>query len=328
MADEIGHSDQIKEQDLIDKASHYSFIQAYRLLCDLVIAQKSDPLQCVRIRPALHLSVSSSQVQAITKAQRQELSVYTLEVNFAGLYGQDTPLPRFITEELMQAQAQDKSSARLFLDLIHQRLYQLYFKAQTKNLAFIQQDGSQQLHDFMLSMVGFRDRQWLADFPDQAFILRNINLFRHQKGTAAGLRQLIKQLFPKSNVTIDQCSMRWLRIPVQQRLGIGTQGNSLGQQTLLGRKMIETLAKVTIVVGPVQPKQYRHWVINEKNWRSLQWLVRYFLGQPLVVDILFDVDNKGEFNCQLSTKDNFRLGQNTWLVQCDERHLTADLKLL
>jgi len=336
MATENGHSYQLIEAQLLKRATNYSFVQGYKLLCECVIAQKRDPIHLVRIRPVLGLSLPRSEIYQIIKhIQDDGTFIYFIDVNISGLYGNSSPLPKFFTEELIQAALKDQNQARIFLDILHQRLYQLLFQAKTYLQPYFEDSSKQTLHEFMFSMAGFRDQAWLRSFPDPAFVLRNINLFRYHKGTAAGIRLLIEKLFKNTKVTIEQCYEHWFHIPRNQRLGIGKQGHKLGENTLLGNKMNETLGKVIIHISVISAKEYKYWFNNEKNWSGLKSLLRYFIGQPLIIELKLEVENNPQFLFQLNHKNKFTLGRNTWLLAEHElksekpiRNINASLRLL
>ena len=330
MADTRGQKLAELEQDLITNATQYSFIQAYKLLCQLVLAKKAEPLKVIRIRPALTLSLMRSEVVSIEKVFVDEKNeLYFLEVNLMGLYGQSSPLPKFFTEEIMQAHAKESDAARLFLDLIHQRLYQLLFEAQTRNLPHINPNGKNQIYDFMFSLIGFRDKVWLNDFPDPSFLLRNINLFRHQKGTASGLKQLVSRLFTHSSVEVSQYETRDLVMPKSQRFTLAQQGDCLGVSTLLGHKIKDSQSKILIAINPISEQEFNFWINTPQNWLSLKQLIRYFVVQPLLIDIKLVIEHGDLLTLSLDNAQPAKLGLNTWLHPDSQHHtVQSQMRLL
>ncbi|OUL58193.1 type VI secretion system baseplate subunit TssG [Pseudoalteromonas ulvae] len=318
-----------RETQLIEHASRYSFIQAYKQLCELATVQKHDAAKKVRIRPNLAMSYARSEVVAIVKEMQNESEfIYFLEVNLMGLYGQNSPLPKFFTEEIIQAQKKELHASRIFIDVIHQRLYQLYFEAKTKYSGHLQQSVQHQLYEFMFSMIGFKGEQWLRYFPDPAFIINNINLFRHQKGTVSGLKSLLSRLFDNATVEIKQCQQRTLLLPIVQRSQLGVDSLSLGGCALLGHKLKEKQSKLLIVISPLSEKQFDHWVNHDQHWQSLQYLIRYFLIQPFVVELRIKTENSRNYELSLSNSKNIQLGRNTWLSAKEEQVLIeAQLRL-
>jgi len=332
MANQHGLSNTLVEKLLLEKAANFSFIQAYKLLCEFLLEQGLDPVSMIRLRPYLGLSLERTEVKSIRKVENESGSpLYYLDVNLPGLYGQSSPLPKFFTEDLMASASKDQHASRIFFDLIHQRLYQLLFEAKTSLLAHLKPDGVDDLHEFMLTMAGLRDAKWLTHFEDRAFILRNINLFRHQRGTAYGLKLLLENLFVDANVVVKQCMSRWLNVSRNQIFRLGEQASDLGESSLLGGKFKDTLSKLTVDVVSVSAIEYKKWVLTEKNWIGLRQMIQFFIGQVLVVELNFKITGCEEFSLPLNAEDNQQLGKNTWLNKSknsSQKALDSSLRLI
>jgi type VI secretion system protein ImpH len=318
------------EQELLVNATRYSFVEVYKLLCELAINNKLDPIQVIRIRPVLGLQHARTQVVSVTKQQHMNTGcLYFLNVNLPGLYGNASPLPKFFTEELVQASHKEQNQTRLFLDLIHQRLYQLLFAASTQNLPHYSLNGQKNLHEFMFSMVGFKDELWLRKFPEPALILRNINIIRHQKGTVAGLKKLLQNIFSTSDIQIQQCVNRRANIRMTQHLGLNLQANQVSTNAVLGSKVQDIQSKIILSINSVTVKEYKKWCLTPKYWSALQHLIKFFVGQALLVDVRFDVLTDKTLGLKLVPDDQFALGKNAWLTnRQDQQYITAPLTLL
>ena len=71
------------EQQLLQDATRYSFVDAYKQLCELVREKNLDPIQVIRIRPVLGLQHARTQVVSVTKQQSLGVDdLYFLNVNF------------------------------------------------------------------------------------------------------------------------------------------------------------------------------------------------------------------------------------------------------
>jgi len=318
------------EQVLLSNAAQYSFIEAYKLLCELALAQKLDPVHAIRIRPVLGLQHARTQVVSVVKHEhKEEQLLYYLNVNLPGLYGNGSPLPKFFTEELIQASHKEQDQARLFLDLIHQRLYQLLYAAQTQLSPHYLNQGRENVYQFMRSMIGFKDECWLKAFPDQAFILRNINIIRHQKGTVVGLQKLLQNLFNQATITIEQCTQRDVNFAQGQKLALNQQANQISCSAVLGSKMQDIQSKIILSISPLSAKEYKQWCLTSEYWQALQNMIKYFIGQPLLVELQLDVLAGANFDFMLVAQDESALGRNTWLKSANtEQQVTASLKLL
>ncbi|ABM01897.1 hypothetical protein DUF1305 [Psychromonas ingrahamii 37] len=315
------------EQELLRNATQYSFIEVYKLLCELALSNKLNPLHAIRIRPVLGLQHARTQVVSVTK--QDQPSLYYLNVNLPGLYGNGSPLPKFFTEELIQASHKDQNQTRLFLDIIHQRLYQLLYAANTQQSPHYLDQGRKNVYQFMLAMIGFKEASWLKDFPDQAFILRNINIIRHQKSTVVGLQKLLQNLFKKAQVSIEQCVNRDVSIAEGQKLALNQQANQISFSAVLGGKMQDIQSKIIVSISPLSAKEYKQWCLTPEYWDALQNMIKYFIGQPLLVDLQIDVVADTKFNLSLVPENEFSLGRNAWLKSSNtKQHITASIKLL
>jgi type VI secretion system protein ImpH len=319
------------ETQLLHNPGRYSLVQVYRVLCALVADAGGDPLHQIRLRPLLAMGLPRAEVHSIKKVQlADEQQVYWVDVNLAGLYGQQSVLPNFVTEEIVQAAFEDETGARFFLDMIHQRLYQLVYQARVANAPHASAERVASLQQLLLTMAGLKNAAWLATFSDTAFVLRNINIFRHQRGTNVGLTLLLSRLFEGATVNVEQCCERWVDLPGNQRLFIGQQGHQLGSNGILGKKMSEHQGKIQIKIGPVSPATYRSWVLDRRRWQGLTALVQYFIDQPLLVGMTFDIDDQAACQLPLGEAQALQLGRNAWLTgqPTVTSPLSAHLRLL
>ncbi len=315
MASETRHNRDSVEQSLIENAARYSLVEAYRVLCLIVAENGMDPLHYIRLRPVLGMGLPRSEVQSIERVMLGNgLNVYQINVNLAGLYGQQSVLPNFITEEIVRASYQDEHGGRFFLDLIHQRLYQLVYKARVANLPYASADSVTNMQQMMLSMIGLRGASWIEDFVDPAFILRNINVFRLQRRTSAGLIQLLANLFKRSTVSVEECCERAFTLPESQRCFIGRQGNELGNNGIVGSKISEYQGRIVVKISGISAEQYRQWALDERYWRSLKTMIQYFLDQPLVVELQFNILQSEGFKLVFGKHNQNQLGRSAWLL--------------
>ena len=82
------------ETQLLHNPGRYSLVQVYRVLCALVADAGGDPLHQIRLRPLLAMGLPRAEVHSIKKVQlADEQQVYWVDVNLAGLYGQQSVLP-------------------------------------------------------------------------------------------------------------------------------------------------------------------------------------------------------------------------------------------
>jgi len=120
--------------ELLKCGHEFSFVQVMRLARKHLDPKGEEGLpeipwqDRVRVRPELSLAFPASDVAGVEK-DGDNLRVTT---TFLALYGASSPLPTFYTEDLMDEASNDESVCRDFLDIIHQRLYHLWFQCWSK----------------------------------------------------------------------------------------------------------------------------------------------------------------------------------------------------
>ncbi|HHO59242.1 MAG TPA: hypothetical protein ENJ64_03290, partial [Thiotrichales bacterium] len=73
-------------------------------------------LSSIRIRPELNLDYPQADIVAINALDDGGYEILT---TFMGLYGVSSPLPGFITEELLDDEWDEQNAAREFIDILH-----------------------------------------------------------------------------------------------------------------------------------------------------------------------------------------------------------------
>src|SRR5690606_24804533 len=100
MASENGSEDAALKARLLKSGGRYAFFQAWRLLRLMGQAQAGSPVD-IRVRPNLTLDFPGTDLNSIEQLGPNR---YRLTANFLGLYGVTSPLPNFITEDLLDEQ--------------------------------------------------------------------------------------------------------------------------------------------------------------------------------------------------------------------------------
>ena len=330
MAGQTGRRRLIVNTSVLTSPTQYSLVEVYRGLTEEVIRKGGDPLHHIRLRPVLDFALPRSQVQSIEiESLNSGIEIYWIDVNLPGLYGQQSVLPNFFTEDLVRADHQESNGARFFLDLLHQRLYQVLLAVREHQLPHGSDENLHQARQVLLALGGLRGVQWLDEFSDPAFVLRNINLFRYQRGTNAGLKALLGNLFGDAPVVVEEFCDRQINIPTNQRCRLSGARGQLGVNSILGNRIDDSQSKVNVTIGPVSDVTFKYWALTKTHWSELKALVADFVNQPLIVDFKFVVEAPERLHLLLG-KSSGRLGQNAWLLQRDNEQdfVQAQLRLL
>lgn len=328
MADQLTHPYVKVENKLLTEAQNFSFVQAYRLLCKVARAKKQNPNQCILLRPSLDLGLKSSEVEDITLND----GIYTLYLNLPGLYGSKSPLANFYTEELIQAEQNEQEGARVFLDVLQRRLFQLLFSARNDSELCQNESKRIEFQKLLLTLTGFRNVENTAFSELGGLLLQNINTLRYLKGSSNGLEKILTHFFATDDVYINQFQKRWVTIAPKERVLLGQQSHQLGNTVSIGTKIKDVSGKILISIKNIKESRYNKLIARPKNWALMVNLIRYSINQPLLVDICFEMKTKKKSGMTLQSEDWQSLGKNTWLYHCQSKSelptISATLKVI
>ena len=313
MASQNRQSTAAIEQAILNDASAFSFSKLITHLYCIVKAQGEDPSKKIRVRPALSMELSRAEIVDVSKSEQ---GIYEVTTNFLGLYGVSSPLPNFYTDELIALEQEDQTTARQFLDIIHQRLYQLYGQAQQKynalNAVVEQQQSmfSQLLH----TLTGSRDDALKKALPDPNQLLTYIGLLSSKQRSAQGLTTLLSGFLKGIKVSVEECVERVVSIPEKHLTCLGVNSCQLGNSALLGNQLNDRNAKITVHLGPLSQDDFDHIVNNKSQWGTIESLIKTYLVTPLEVDIKISLLAGAAQGVSLGQSQWCQLGYDTWLL--------------
>jgi type VI secretion system protein ImpH len=308
------------ERSLIRESKRFSFVQAFGLLKQLVLRQGGDPDRDILIRPALTLTPAHAEVQSIARHEQEGGGVgYEMQVNLVGLYGAHSPLPHTLTERLIDAEQEDQPAGRLVLDLLHQRIYRLWYEAQVRFHPMADPAIHHTYLNLFRSLVGLRNQAAWERFPNPALLFQYLNIYRASRGSAAGLKQILGGLFEQAAVDIEQCVERCMTIPDSQSMRLGMQSHCLGDNALLGNECYESSGQFVVHIGPVGAAVYGRLIEDNQSWITLVSLIRYYLLSPLICVLSIRVQMHSDCQILLGRQGWSQLGADTWLYQQEDQ---------
>lgn len=290
----------------------FSFFQTIRLL-KRGVREGGIAAGALRIRPDLFLDYPSAEVSRIES--RPEKGIETILTTFMGLYGISSPLPAFYTEDLMAAELEDQTTARALLDIIHQRLYEIFFAIQGKYrpLYGMVEAGSGNYPDILFSLLGLRDETLWSQAPDPYGLLRYIGLFAGDRRSALGLETLLLDAFPGIDVDVAQCVEHRVAIPPDQRLFLGGgAAGGLGVDAVLGQEVEDRTGKIAVTLGPLTRDRFYEMIDEGRQWAALIFLIRFYLMVPLECDLTFVLAPNEAHTVTLGDPNWSQLGRNAW----------------
>lgn len=305
---------------LLSRGDRYSFFQAYRLLRLLAKREGVDVREAIRVRPRLGLGFPQTDLQGIEALGVQR---YRVTANFLGLYGVDSPLPTFYTEDLLDEQADGQSVNREFLDIFAQSIYPLFFEAWLKARPALRviEYGDKRMLQILYAFVGIETPLAKLTQPGVGSLLYCGSIYNQQTRTAEGLQTILKACFRQAQVEIKQLQTAWVPIPEQQQCLLGERACALGDDAHLGSQC-RTLDGLTIEMRDLPIGLYRQLSPGGREHERFKFLVDYYLIEPLPVRVELRLRRDEVQGSRLGAAHWSGLGEDTWLVSDDCSQLT------
>jgi type VI secretion system protein ImpH len=233
------------------------------------------------------------------------------------LYGVSSPLPPYYTEDLLAEAREGKHATRDFLDIVHYTIYPLLYDAWRKYRLQLRalEDGDETASNLLFSFIGLADPALRASLPFAATgLLRYAGVLNQRPRSAQGLYTILSDSFSSATVTVQPCQLRAEQIAPEQRwqLGVGAQG--LGESLYLGEEIEEGNSVVLVQFSDLSLSLYRQLLPGQPAWQQLVFLTRFYLTDPLEVDVTLSMNIDERLPWQLGQAESSCLGQDAWLV--------------
>ncbi|KFE54512.1 type VI secretion system baseplate subunit TssG [Pseudomonas syringae] len=294
---------------LLDDSGDFGFFQALRLLRLRFPSDKSFA-ENVRVRPRLGLGFPQRDIEQI---ELGEDGRYRIEANFFGLYGVTSPLPTFYTEDLIDEQLQGHSAGRDFLDILHAALYPLLFRAWEKHRIWIDITERRDVKSLrqLQAFIGVADAR--PELRDQSLdLLQYAGLFNQHPRSALGLQQLVKAVLNDGSVEVVPCVETRLRIDRPARTYLGMQCGVLGEDSLLGREVMDRSGMLDIRLTSLSAQRFHDLLPGQALYQKLERVVVLYLQTPLHSRLVMMLAPQ-EQRCASLGQGWQQLGLDTWL---------------
>jgi type VI secretion system protein ImpH len=129
---------------------------------------------------------------------------------------------------------------------------------------------------------------------------------------ADGLEALLGAYFACA-VRVREYVPEWLDIPESQawRLGRSREQSTLGESTVVGRRVFQPSQKFRIELGPLSHADFERLLPGTSGFAELERLVSAYVGAELAWDVLLRVASAERPRLRLG--QNGRLGRDAWL---------------
>ena len=327
MASETGQARADLKQALVGDSREYDFYQVVRLLQRLQsegAGEDAGKAPDVRYRPVLGLERSES---GIAGMRERTDGGYEIEPTFMALYGASSPLPVWYTSELMEDEWNDVSVPRDLLDILHQQIYPLLYGAWQKYRFALNavegEEGRERYWGMLYALMGLYDPQIRARVPDATAFLGQTGLFSKQVRSAATLEVMLQSSLGRRDVEVIQCVPRYAAIPTDQRLTIGKAGCTLGEDAVVGERILDCCGRFQIRIGPVDAETFSLVQRADGLIAQIRRICTDFLVQPLECEVLVTLDEGivqaatlggNDLSSMMGLNEFATLGQDVWVV--------------
>ena len=320
MAGTDGRSPASLKRELLRDGREFSFHQVIRLLRTITPKPDDDSgvhhddFPNLRVRPQLSLAFPSSDVASVEEYSWDGEERFRLTATFLGLYGVSSPLPTFYTSDLMNEAAEDMSVTRDFLDVFNHRFYYFLQRCWIKYRQYLQAVEYRNPEDMerLFCLIGLGEKVFRDGVDDVYSLIRYIGLLSQFPRSAAGLETLLQDIFGKIRVGVEPCILRRVKIPPDQRMHLGMNGCTLGQDVYVGEEVEDRMGKFRLNVGPLDVEQFQDLLPGNKGHAKLVSLTHFYVSDPLEFDMKLMLKESQAKPVCLGSERWARLGWDTW----------------
>ncbi|MEJ2055978.1 MAG: type VI secretion system baseplate subunit TssG, partial [Calditrichaceae bacterium] len=282
----------------------------------------------IKIRPYEHYTYYPVNIRGF-RYQENKLEFI---LNFYGLYGPDSPLPRCYHEEVSLQRKLHRSGSPLqdFFDIFNNRFYWLYYQAWKKYRYYLQitDDPNNKILQQIFTFIGMG-----PDFFQEKPSL-NIYKLLQLSGTLStrvrnkkGLLILLKEFWPQFKFSIKEFVASQVKIDSRPILGSNKNDKAfiLGQYSIIGNKIFDYMSRICIEIGPMNFEDYSEFMPGGKYIRIIQELLHIYLNDNLEYDIKCIIHTDSILKVSWSDK-RVRLGQSFWLGRPEQQQVEMYLK--
>lgn len=294
MATEDRQTDPDLIKELIKEPFRFSFFQSIYLLeryaasvqhTEAIGGSGPAGMESLRLRPEASLAFPISDLVSIEKTNDPIYNrlLFIITTSFFGLYGSDSPLPDFYTEDILKSDPEE-SSVKDFLDIFHHRLLSLLYRCWIKYRYYLQfePDGKDSFSRYIFSLMGMG----IEDTPVLSHIkpvrlLKYVGLLSQRTRPAPSLERILSDYFDGIRVDVEQCISCWKDINNESLLRLGSEQLKLGLNTVIGNKILDRSSKFRISIYVRDMAEFCEFLPSGGKFKELLELVELFLNEPL-----------------------------------------------
>jgi len=244
----------------------------------------------------------------------------TFVLNFLGLYGINSPLPRCYHEQIPMQQSifgENEVPLQNFLDIFNNRFYWLNYQAWKKYKYYYHlREGknnktAQRINAFIGKGTNFVKKESKISHYT---LLKFSGLLSNRVRNKAGLLIILNYIFTFIKIRIKEFVPKWVKISNVPQLGHADNSESLrlGINSFLGNSALDYMSKICIEIGPISFEKYMTFIPNSENSNKLKELLTLYLNDGLEYDVKIIL--KSETIAEVAWNDDrIKLGSSLWI---------------
>lgn len=249
-----------------------------------------------------------------------EDGIMTFVMNFMGLYGINSPLPRCYHEEVASQQSvhgEGNVPLQNFLDIFNTRFYWLYYQA-WKKYRFYLQVQSDFSNKIMQRVFAFTGQVTEAGRPrDEGFLFKLMRLsgvLSLKVRNRMGLQAVLEEFFPSVPIHIREFVPTRVQLTELPVLGSRGKGEPfrLGRHSTLGRSVVDLMSRICVVIGPIDFEQYLELTPEGEKAALIRELIGLYVHDGLEFDITFILRSQSIGGIAWNDR-RLRLGVSLWM---------------
>lgn len=262
-----------------------------------------------------------------------EDEVMTFVINFMGLYGVNSPLPRCYHEQVAIQQTihePGKVPLQNFYDIFNNRFYWLYYQAWKKYRYYLQlsDDPTNKTMQRVFSFIG----QGPQHQQDQAELnrfklLQCSGILCNRIRNKTGMQVLLTEFLPQFNIEIKEFIPHKVELTERPQLGPkdGERAFQLGVNSVIGNSMLDYTSRIRLEIGPIEFTNFLEFIPTGKYAILLKQLLRLYLNDGLEFDIKLIIKSEGIAAVPWNDT-RLRLGSTIWLGRPPEEFVEINYK--
>lgn len=294
---------------LLHEPGEHGFLETVRLLSGLRPAAaepgKLGPYgqEAVHFRHNANLEFGAGEVTQVNTASQGRFEV---KANFLGLSGESSPIPQYLFESL-GIPGQEQDVARHYLDIFHHRFYGFLYRG-LNELEVADQDRKEWL-DRLLCFLGLEEHHIGGQAAlTQHELLQLAPLLAVHAKSRRSIEQGINHVLHTyldgpfevpAKATVHDFEGQLTTIDQDTQLELGTKNHSLGQASLLGRRVQHRAARARIEIGILHPSQQRHFERGRQAYNKLAQLLSLCILDPIEFDLDLKIRYERPDHCTL-----------------------------